>query len=81
MGKRAIEINGRTVPWNNLLFWSLLAGAVHLPATAVPLGVTKTGLPFGMQILGPLHGDRMTIAVAGLLEKSWRGFIKPPSWD
>ena len=80
MGKRVVEINGRTCAWNDMLFWPLLAGAVHLPATAAPLGQSDAGLPFGMQIIGPLHGDRVTIAVARLLEQSWRGFVPPPVW-
>jgi amidase len=80
LGSRVVAINGRTCAWNDMLFWPLLAGAVHLPATAAPLGQTHAGLPFGMQIIGPLHGDRTTIAVAQLLEKSWRGFVPPPGW-
>ena len=81
MGKRMVEVNGRTSAWNDMLYWPLLAGAVHLPATAAPLGMSKAGLPFGTQIIGPQHGDRTTIAVARLLEKSWRGFVLPPDWD
>jgi hypothetical protein len=30
-----------------------------------------------MQIVGPLYGDRQTIAVAGLLERAWRRFVPP----
>jgi amidase len=40
-----------------------------LPATAVPIGATRAGLPIGMQIIGPYLEDRTTIAFAGLLDQ------------
>lgn len=38
------------------------------PALAMPCGVTRTGLPIGLQIAGPWHADRAILCVAGLLE-------------
>ena len=38
------------------------------PALAMPCGVTRGGLPIGLQIAGPWHADRTILAVAGLLE-------------
>jgi amidase len=75
------EINGQTVQWNEMLFWPGVIGGYHLPASVAPLGLTKAGLPMGVQIVGPLYGDRMTIAVAKMLEKSWRAFTPPPGWE
>ena len=75
---RTLVVGGATVPYNNLLFWPGLTGGYHLPATAAPLGLTAGGLPFGLQIAGPLYGDRLTIMVASLLERAWRGFVPPP---
>jgi hypothetical protein len=34
-----------------------------------------------VQIVGPLYGDRMTIAVAKMLEAEWQGFVPPPGYD
>jgi hypothetical protein len=34
--------------------------------------MTRAGLPVGVQIVGPLYGDRITLAVARMLDKSWR---------
>ena len=42
--------------------------------------MTEAGLPIGVQIVGPLYGDRTTIHVAGLLEQHWRRFVPPPGW-
>jgi len=64
-----------------MLFWPGLTAGFHLPVSVAPLGMSRTGLPIGMQVVGPLHGDRMTIHVAGLLEKTWRSFESPLGWD
>jgi amidase len=74
------KINGATVPWPELLFWPGLVGGFHLPASVAPLGLTKAGLPIGVQIVGPLYGDRTTLAFARLLERSWRAFEAPAGW-
>lgn len=73
-----MRVDGRDVPYNDLLFWPGLSGGCHLPSTIAPLGMTRVGLPLGMQIVGPIHGDRTTIAVAALLEQAWLGFKAPP---
>jgi amidase len=73
-------INGAEISTSEMLFWPGVIGGFHLPATAAPLGLTRAGLPIGAQIVGPLYGDRITIAVAGMLEKSWRAFEPPPGW-
>jgi amidase len=75
--ERRITVAGREIAYNDLLFWPGVIGGFHLPSTAVPLGETEDGLPYGMQIVGPLYGDRQTIAVAGLLERAWRRFVPP----
>ncbi|MCC6719183.1 MAG: amidase [Acetobacteraceae bacterium] len=79
--QRSIEVNGKRVPVIDQMFWAGLASFYQLPATVAPLGLSSTGLPFGVQVLGGLYDDRTTIAVAGLLEKSWRGFVAPPGWE
>ncbi|GAB3369974.1 amidase [Amycolatopsis echigonensis] len=39
------------------------------PAISVPAGRTETGLPVGLQIVGPRHSDDLVLAVAKLLEE------------
>ncbi len=43
--------------------WIALATLTHLPATVVPVGRTASGLPVGIQIVGPYLEDRTTLAV------------------
>ncbi|HVW42540.1 MAG TPA: amidase [Amycolatopsis sp.] len=39
------------------------------PAISVPAGVTESGLPVGLQIVGPRHSDDLVLAVAKLVEE------------
>lgn len=45
------------------------------PAISVPCGLTKDGLPIGLQIIGPLYGDRAVLNAARAFEQK---FSPPP---
>jgi len=78
---RRIEIDGKEYPYvDALLVWAGLATVLGLPVTAVPIDRSATGLPIGVQIVGPYLEDRMTIAFAGLLEREFGGFVPPPGY-
>ena len=79
--ERSITVDGRRFAYNDMLFWPGITCGFHLPASVAPIGLSQSGLPIGVQIVGPIFGDRTTIAVAELLEKSWRAFTPPPGWD
>jgi len=81
MGERSIAVNGAPLNVADQLFWAGYSCNFGLPSTAAPLGHTASGLPFGMQIIGAPYADYTTIAVAGLLEKAWLGFVPPPAYD
>lgn len=77
--RRTLSIDGRETPYFAQLAWPGVALLANLPATAVPIGFTREGLPIGAQVLGPYLEDRTTIAFAGLLEREFGGFQAPPS--
>jgi amidase len=79
--KRTYIVNGKSNPHVKQLFWPGYVGLAYLPATAAPIGFTKTGLPIGVQIIGPHFGDRTTIHFAKLLEREFQGFVPPPGYD
>ncbi|MDE2583650.1 MAG: amidase [Rhodospirillales bacterium] len=79
--ERTITIDGHSHAYNDLLFWPGITCGFHLPATVAPLGLSRTGLPIGVQIVGPFGADHTTIAVAHMLEQSWRAFVPPPGWS
>jgi amidase len=64
-------------------FWSLLsyiapATLTGCPATTAPAGLSKSGLPVGLQIIGPYLEDATPIAFAQLLAREIGGFQPPP---
>ena len=52
-----------------------------LPGTVAPAGISRDGLPGGIQITGPWLGDFTTIEVARLIEREFGGFQPPPDYS
>jgi amidase len=78
-GKRRLTMSdGQTMPYASMLNWISLATALHLPATAIPVGRDTSGLPVGAQLIGPLGGDAKLLALAQAMEENIRGFEPPP---
>jgi amidase len=78
--ERTIEVNGHRVPTTDQLFWAGYSGMAYLPSTVAPAGLTRAGLPVGVQIVGPQYGDRTCIHLARLLEREYQGFVPPPDY-
>jgi amidase len=81
-------ISGRTVytetgprPYWELNRWMAPAGACYLPATVVPAGLAKSGLPVGVQIVGPYLHDRTTLAFAAAAEAVLGPCPTPPAYS
>jgi Asp-tRNA(Asn)/Glu-tRNA(Gln) amidotransferase A subunit family amidase len=43
------------------------------PALALPCGVDEAGMPFGLQVIGPLRGDARLLSLAAALEQAFAG--------
>jgi amidase len=67
--KRSLTINGHETPYGQQTGWPGVATYPGLPATVAPLGKTASGLPVGVQIIGPFLEDLTPIAVAGMLAR------------
>ncbi len=81
ISERTIEVAGQTRRYLDQTMWMGLFGVVYLPATAVPVGLHSSGLPIGIQVVGPFLEDRTTLAVASMIEQSTgRGFSRPPGY-
>lgn len=64
------EIDGK--PTASYFHWLALAYAVTIvghPALSLPVGMDHSGMPFGLQIVGPRNGDAKVLAVAAALER------------
>lgn len=78
--QRTVEVDGEAIPYFNQIFWAGLSGIARLPATVIPTGLNKQGLPIGIQIVGPEYGDLITIGVARLLESEGFAFTPPEGY-
>lgn len=74
---RASPRDGKDYPYFDQLVWPELATTSGLPATVAPIGRPETGLPIGVQIIGPYLEDRTTPAFAVLIEREFGGFTPP----
>jgi amidase len=77
---RRIDIDGALYPYLDQVVWPGVATVVGLPATAVPINKSETGLPIGVQIIGPYLEDRTTLRFAELVEHEFGGFVAPPGF-
>jgi len=75
---RRLLVDGEERPYWDLLVWPSMANLAYLPATAVPLGCSDSGLPVGAQVIGPHGEDRTTLAFAAGVETLLGGFVPPP---
>jgi amidase len=65
--ERTLVIDGETTPYGAQIAWPGMATLANLPATAVPIGATRSGMPIGAQVIGPYLEDFTPLAFAGLI--------------
>ncbi|MCL7945050.1 amidase [Marinobacter sp. ATCH36] len=76
--KRQITVAGQPRAYMDQFCWIALATLLGLPATSVPVGKTREGLPFNIQVIGAPGMDLTTIRFAELLElEGLAGFRTP----
>ena len=75
---------GRDVPersdlaqWSDWSPFTYPFNLTRQPAISLPCGLTGAGLPIGLQIVGPLYGDRAVLNAASAFERN-RPFKRPP---
>jgi amidase len=61
----------------DLLWWIGFATLTGCPATTAPIGLTSTGLPVGIQIIGPYLEDATPISFAARLADVVGGYQPP----
>jgi fatty acid amide hydrolase 2 len=57
-----------------------LMNVMEFPVTQVPLGLTPSALPLGLQLVAPQGQDHLTIAGALELETAFGGWVPPDAW-
>ena len=76
---RLLDVDGKAVAYADMLNWIAPATALHAPSIAVQAGQTKSGLPIGVQVVGPWHGEDRLFDYAAALEDALGGFVPPPA--
>ncbi|MET0194635.1 MAG: amidase family protein, partial [Hyphomicrobiaceae bacterium] len=74
---RRLDVDGQAQPYVDNFVWAAPATAAALPATVAPIARTPSGLPIGVQIIGPYLEDATPIQFAQLLEQACGGFVPP----
>jgi amidase len=77
---RTILVNGKRVPTTDQMFWAGYASLAYLPATVGPIGLTRSGLPVGVQAITASGEDRTAIAFIRALSAAVGGFQPPPGY-
>ncbi len=79
--RRLTTSDGARIPYLAMIRWIALATACGLPATAIPAGQAASGLPVGVQLIGPRGSDSRMIAIAEAIETRLGGFLAPPKHE
>ena len=62
-------------------YWTSFATLAGVPATVAPVGLTREGLPVGIQIVAPMWEDATSIEFAALFADRIGGFTAPPGFE
>jgi fatty acid amide hydrolase 2 len=60
----------------NFGYWAIF-NVLKLPVTQVPMGLSKDGLPLGIQVVAAPYKDHLCIAVAKELQEAFGGWVPP----
>jgi amidase len=74
---RRIDVDGVQRSYWDQVKWNAIANIAGSPSTSMPIMSTPTGLPVGLQAMGPAGGDRTTVEFAALLTEILGGY-RPP---
>jgi amidase len=76
---RTIDVDGIPVPHPAAAGWACAIGVSLLPVLTVPTGLGASGLPVGVQAIGPFLGDLRLLRIGELIaEAAHTGFLPPP---
>jgi len=76
--ERNCLINDRPRAHMDCTAWTGLIGVAYLPSTVIPAGRTGSGLPIGLQVVGPYLGDRTSLQAAKLFSEVLGEWEAPP---
>jgi amidase len=78
--ERTLDYDGVAHPYAVGTLWAGAIGVMRLPVVVMPAGQTASGLPVGVQIIGPYLQDRALLARAARMDAVTGGFVAPPGY-
>ena len=78
--RKTIDVNGKAVLEELGFFYPSVATVPGQPATALPVGLSRSGLPIGVQAIGPYLEDRTPLRFAALVAREFGGFKAPAGY-
>jgi amidase len=77
--ERMVDVDGVAVPHPLAAAWVCAIGVMLLPVVTLPVGLTESGLPVGVQVVGPFLSDLRLLRIAEVLDAAaGPGFCAPP---
>lgn len=76
--ERLIDVDGVPISHDTAAAWLCAIGVMLLPVVTLPAGLTKTGLPVGIQVIGPFLSDLRLLRIAELLDTAGGAGFNPP---
>ena len=77
-GSRTLMCNGERRNYVDVVKWTTMVGMAYLPSTVPPIGLGKSGMPIGCQVVGNYGDDSLTIALATRIGDLMGGYQPPP---
>jgi amidase len=78
IAERVLDVDGIAVPHLIAAAWCCSIGAALLPVVALPVGPGQTGLPVGVQVIGPFLSDLRLLRLAEVLDAAAGPVFSPP---
>jgi amidase len=76
--RRTMTFDGETRRASDSMWWCAIIGVAYLPSTVVPVGVTASGLPVGVQVVGPFFEDGTSLDVGRRIDSVLGAYRVPP---
>eukprot|EP00928_Gymnodinium_smaydae_P016069 TRINITY_DN15993_c0_g3_i1.p1 TRINITY_DN15993_c0_g3~~TRINITY_DN15993_c0_g3_i1.p1 ORF type:complete len:470 (+),score=50.17 TRINITY_DN15993_c0_g3_i1:52-1461(+) len=83
ISKRKMQVNGVDRTYMDLFKWAGLTILADLPVTVLPIGISASGLPVGVQVVAREYHDLQSIEVGKMLERVHSGakVVTPPRFS
>ena len=81
METRTLTVDNEEQDYFQQIFWAGIITVAYLPSTVFPTGVSREGLPIGLQAVSAEYNDYTCIDFARLMAREFGGFEPPPGYE